>query len=346
MQLLERKYGFPTEATVSVAGKQFKVEFSKWDTVTIVSNLAPTGHLISPITKPQWERAAIQPQFENIPTTENENFQESPMNSKPSLSSISNIRLKHNYIGRLYQENPDRPLQAESIIEAALMFSRLLTKAGIHHVFPSFGAGAIVKLLAYHPPKFVPDGNYDQRPDVPLRDMNAYRRQDDREVMQAFFRAYLEAVAPMGDGLGVEARYTDAVHGENVRIWFPAITPKTDDWQKQWAKETGTHTQMGEVKLDPISLFNYRLNTVISRDLTSEEIDDFTNLYTNFERDLKHHKENIDVDNARLAAGMYEVVGRVLEDLSVELAEVKGKERRGDEEDELPGYSALADEDG
>lgn len=99
-----------------------------------------------------------------------------------------------------------------------------------------------------------------------------------------------------------------------------AITPQTDDWQKTWIKETRNLTD--EVKIDPETLFNYRLSCAINRELAEEELADFQSLYDGHHQRLHHRSEDIDHDAARVAAGRYPIIQSVLSDVGVDLGVV------------------------
>jgi hypothetical protein len=71
--------------------------------------------------------------------------------------------------------------------------------------------------------------------------------------------------------------------------------------------------------IDPIILFNYRLNCALTRPLQDIEVEDFQVLYTAFERHLRHHKKHIEINTARVAAERYGVIVQILQSLGLEL---------------------------
>jgi hypothetical protein len=92
-----------------------------------------------------------------------------------------------------------------------------------------------------------------------------------------------------------------------------------DHFMHQWLRDNRDRTD--EVKIDPIVLFNYRLNSALTRPLQAVEVQDFQSLYTAFERHLKHHKKHIEINTASVAAERYGVIGRVLQDLGLEVVQ-------------------------
>lgn len=100
---------------------------------------------------------------------------------------------------------------------------------------------------------------------------------------------------------------------------------KNDDWQKDWAKQTRHPTDA--VKIDPVSLFNYRLSCAITREkLSAEELGDFAGLYWAFSKDLHSHRKHIDVNAASLGVERYPEIESVLLDIGVDISKGKGKE--------------------
>jgi hypothetical protein len=77
------------------------------------------------------------------------------------------------------------------------------------------------------------------------------------------------------------------------------------------------------VNIDPVSLFNYRLSCAINSELNADEESDFQSLYDAFHHHLHHHKKKIDVNAARIAAGRYSVIQRVLMDVDVDLGVIE-----------------------
>lgn len=76
------------------------------------------------------------------------------------------------------------------------------------------------------------------------------------------------------------------------------MSMRDDNWQKDWGKKT--RNPADAVKLDAISLFNYRLSCGITHEKLSEaELGDFAGLYLMFSKDLHNHRKHIDVNAAR-----------------------------------------------
>ena len=100
---------------------------------------------------------------------------------------------------------------------------------------------------------------------------------------------------------------------------------KDDAWQKDFAKQT--RNPADAVKIDPISLFNYRLSCAITREkLSDEELGDFPGLYWAFSKDLHSHRKHIDVNAARIAVERYPQIESILLDIGVDINKGKGKE--------------------
>jgi hypothetical protein len=213
-RLLERIYNLPTELMIEVGGKTFKADFLTYNTINVVSRLAATGQIPASVPHGRGKSpsipANIPPGRAKAPKQEVDWLD--VVCPEPDTSSTSNtvakkIRLKWSYVGRLIQQG-NGPLQPESVMEAALTLSRLLTESNIQHEFPG---GSVVRLLPYKPPRGsnLNDKNYDQR-------------QDDREILQPFFheRFSYDPVEWSRDVLGVHVTYIDQLHGENIRIEF------------------------------------------------------------------------------------------------------------------------------
>jgi hypothetical protein len=94
-----------------------------------------------------------------------------------------------------------------------------------------------------------------------------------------------------------------------------------DHFMHQWLRDNRDRTD--EVNIDPVVLFNYRLNCALTRPLQAVEVQDFQSLYTAFERHLRHHKKHIEINTARVAAERYGVIGKVLQDLALEVEVVQ-----------------------
>jgi hypothetical protein len=101
----------------------------------------------------------------------------------------------------------------------------------------------------------------------------------------------------------------------------------TDDkWQKDWGKQTACPADA--IKLDPVSLFNYRLSCAITHEkLSDAELGDFEGLYTSFSKDLHHHRKHIDVNAAKIAVERYPQIENVLADIGVDISRGKEHER-------------------
>jgi hypothetical protein len=90
-----------------------------------------------------------------------------------------------------------------------------------------------------------------------------------------------------------------------------------DGFTDKWPRDNRDRTD--EVKIDPVVLFNYRLNCALTRPLQGIEVGDFQSLYTAFERYLRHHKKHIDINSARVAADRYGVIGEILRNLELDV---------------------------
>jgi hypothetical protein len=121
-RLLQRKYDVSAEVTIEVGGKTFHTPFLVEDSITILSNLVASAHPRAPLPALMQKPAALR-------------------------EELTTLKLKYGYIGRLTQDGSG-PLRADSIIEAAITLSRLLTIAAVQHSFPG---GSLVKLHAYKP---------------------------------------------------------------------------------------------------------------------------------------------------------------------------------------------------
>jgi hypothetical protein len=121
-RLLRRVYHLPIDVTIEVGGKSFEAAFAYTTPVTLLPSLAATTRL-----------ALLPDSHPDFPPTE---------------TKIKEIHLQNARLGRISQVGNEltRP---ESILEAALTLSRLLTQRGIKHSFPG---GTLIKLHAYKPP--------------------------------------------------------------------------------------------------------------------------------------------------------------------------------------------------
>jgi hypothetical protein len=100
--------------------------------------------------------------------------------------------------------------------------------------------------------------------------------------------------------------------------------------EHKWIKKTADERE--EVKLDPIALFNHRLESGVTRDALSEEqIGDLEILGRAFSTELTEgvKKGKININMARLAVGKYRGFGRELTSLGI----FTGKEWRQVEEE-------------
>jgi len=124
-----------------------------------------------------------------------------------------------------------------------------------------------------------------------------------------------------------------------------ALQQKMDD--HKWIKKTADERE--EVKLDPIALFNHRLESGVTKDTLSEEqIGDLEILDRAFSADLRDgvKKGKININMARLAVGKYRGFGRELTGLGIftgeEWRQVEEEARRhggwGSEKEDLPSY--------
>jgi hypothetical protein len=137
-RLLQRKYDVSAEVTIEVGGKTFHTPFLLENSITILSRLAASGRARAPLP-------ALMP--------------------KPAVlrEELTPLKLKYGHIGRLTQDGSG-PLRADSVIEAAVTLSRLLTIAAVQHSFPG---GSLVKLHAYKPDsRHVNNTNWDQVTDA------------------------------------------------------------------------------------------------------------------------------------------------------------------------------------
>jgi hypothetical protein len=115
----------------------------------------------------------------------------------------------------------------------------------------------------------------------------------------------------------------------------------------KWIKKTADERE--EVKVDPIALFNYRLESGVTRDtLREEQIGDLAVLDRVFSTELRDgvKKGKININIARLAVRKYRGFGRELTSLGVftgeEWGQIEEEARRhggwGSEKEELPSY--------
>jgi hypothetical protein len=115
----------------------------------------------------------------------------------------------------------------------------------------------------------------------------------------------------------------------------------------KWIKKTADDGE--EVKLDPIALFNHRLESGVTRDTLSEEqIGDLEILDRAFSTELREgvKKGKININMARLAVGKYRGFGRELTSLGIftgeEWRQVEEEARKhegwGGEKEDLPSY--------
>ena len=117
---------------------------------------------------------------------------------------------------------------------------------------------------------------------------------------------------------------------------------QSEHWQHKWLKENRDRTS--EVNIEPISLFNYRLDSAVNHDLDDDQVSDFQSLLTAFQRDLTHHKSKVSVNSARLAAERYNSVRIIVSRLGINLSLVPQTEVRASEHHEaglIKGFKGL-----
>jgi hypothetical protein len=115
-------------------------------------------------------------------------------------------------------------------------------------------------------------------------------------------------------------------------------------YEHDWIKTTKGRAD--EVKLDPISLFNWRLECAVTRDgLGEDEIWDFESLESAFGPELREgvKKGKINVNMARVAVGRYERSRGVLARIGI-VRGVEGEEEKPPEYDRGKGEKGLEDE--
>jgi hypothetical protein len=94
--------------------------------------------------------------------------------------------------------------------------------------------------------------------------------------------------------------------------------PAGDKFQDNYTKETRGPTDA--VKLDPVSLFNYRLWCAATREKFGEaEIGDFGLLERAFSHELHSHKKHLDVHTAMIAVGRYPSLRPTLKSIGLEI---------------------------
>jgi hypothetical protein len=126
-------------------------------------------------------------------------------------------------------------------------------------------------------------------------------------------------------------------------------------YEHDWIKTTKGRTD--EVKLDPISLFNWRLECAVTRDgLGEDEMWDFKSLESAFGAELREgvKKGKVNVNMARVAVGRYErlrgimarigIVGGGEDGRSVEMEAPRTKEEKAPEYDWGKGKKGWEDE--
>jgi hypothetical protein len=113
---------------------------------------------------------------------------------------------------------------------------------------------------------------------------------------------------------------------------------QSESFQDKFAKETRCRTDA--ITLDPVSLFNYRLRTAISRDrLNDAELGDFESLWKAFGGKLHSHRKHIDVNTARVAAGRNPIIGLILDGIGVDVGAEGGPGPQSSERNERDGGS-------
>jgi hypothetical protein len=275
-RLMSRKYLLQIEARIEVARKEFHVKFPDVKDFEVVSQHVAVG------------RAAPPPDA---------------MPAAPKEKPV--YQLKHSYIGRISQDSTG-VIKEASVMEAALAVSRALTKYEVPHEFPG---GSLVKILPYR---------YDRN----RTNSSNFDQVTDSEKIKACFaqECSLRTIEPLGwspeERLQVKLSYNDVIYRENLTVLFPSKFLTTlghhglfaysriatliwnDDLQKKWGKET--RNPADAVKLDAVSLFNYRLSCAITHgNLNESQLGDFEGLYLSFSKDLHHHRKHIDVNAAR-----------------------------------------------
>ena len=275
-RLMSRRYILTVEAKIEIARKEFHVKFPDVKDFEVVSQHVALG------------RAAPPPDA---------------MPAAPKEKLV--YQLTHSYIGRISQ-NSTGVIKEANVMEAALAVSRALTKYEVPHEFPG---GSLVKILPY-------------RFDRNRTNTSNFDKMTDSKKISACFaqESSLETIEPEGwspeELLRIKLSYNDVPHGENVTVLFPskflsasgnhgffaysriATLRWNDDQQKKWGKETRNPTD--SVKLDAVSLFNYRLWCAITYEkLNGPQLEDFAGLYLSFSKDLHHHRKHIDVNAAR-----------------------------------------------
>ena len=183
-RLLQRKYDLSAEVTIEVGGKTFHTPFLLENPITILSQLAASGRPRAPLPTLMQKPAPLREE----PTT---------------------LKLKYDHIGRLTQDGSG-PLRADSVIEAAVTLSKLLTIAAVQHSFPG---GSLVKLHAYKPDsRHVNNTNWDQVTDR-------------EKLIQMLTHTDQFQVLPSQDVIGLKLGFSDALHGENISLDFPRNNP-------------------------------------------------------------------------------------------------------------------------
>lgn len=175
-RLLQRKYDFSTELTVEVGQKSFKAMYPVMDCVNVLSRNVATGDPLPQLKAPKQEPIPLKPQC--------------------------------SHIGRLTQEG-DGPLQEDSVMEAAIALSRILTNAGIQHSFPG---GSLIKLLPYKP-NGQPVNNTSWDPEIDIQKVHKLF-----ELHTGPFQ--ILPTRPHFDRLKLYLRFSDHLHGENITVYF------------------------------------------------------------------------------------------------------------------------------
>ena len=97
------------------------------------------------------------------------------------------------------------------------------------------------------------------------------------------------------------------------------ISNQTDANQEKFAEDTRGHTDA--VRLDPVSLFNYRLRCLATHEMFGDpEIGDIQPLCQAFGYELRQNRKSVDVENARIAVRRFPLLGSTLVDLGVDVA--------------------------
>ena len=242
----------------------------------------------------------------------------------------------------------------------------MLTQRGIKHSFPG---GTLIKLHAYKPPdgkinhtdfdpvsdedkitsvfhevvncpfRYVPWDSYDAK-DLTFRYEEKEKTHTNCDIKLVFARKYNLRYWPQFKRWMIGGNQKPAHKAKSN-----ALQQKMDD--HKWIKKTADERE--EVKLDPIALFNHRLESGVTKDTLSEEqIGDLEILDRAFSADLRDgvKKGKININMARLAVGKYRGFGRELTGLGIftgeEWRQVEEEARKhgnwGSEKEDLPSY--------